>query len=509
MDLNGAFLHYQLLIDALLRMEPSSSNKDELVQFCKREYDGNLEELSIIREFELDYSDRRALRWYTRESFIYRLLNKALRVQNVDMLVLFRFIIRDLDGQLKELQCNQPQTPVRVFRCQFMFKEELAKLRNDVGKLISINSFLSTSMSREQALLFLNKPAVTDDRSVMFEIEADPQTDGVAKPFANISSQSDYAQEQEILFTLGSIFQLTEVYQENDIWILRMRHLGSQNHDLKDLYEHMRIKESTSSCLTLGRVMFNGGKLDQAERFYSKALDQLSSNHSDVAECYHGLGRVFEGRGNYDTSLRWHRKALQFRERTLPRNDPKIGDSHNSIGAIYWNTSQSEKALDSYNKGLTIFKKVAGKDDSEQVAYCYNNMAIVYEEEENHEEALHYYKQSQVILEQLLPDGHRHLAHLYNNMGIVYRYMEQFDLALEHYEHCLRNRLRSLPSDHPSVGATYRNMGLLYEDMRDFDKAFIYLQKASEIYHNALPPKHADIIRIDRDVDRIKPKARK
>ena len=63
-----------------------------------------------------------------------------------------------------------------------------------------------------------------------------------------------------------------------------------------------------------------------------------------------------------------------------------------SIGAIYWNTSQSEKALDSYNKALAIFKKVAGKDDSEQVAYCYNNMAIVYEEEENHEEALHYYK---------------------------------------------------------------------------------------------------------------------
>ena len=94
-------------------------------------------------------------------------------------------------------------------------------------------------------------------------------------------------------------------------------------------------------------------------------------------------------------------------------------------------------------------------------------------------------------------------------MGIVYRYMEQFDLALEHYEHCLRNRLRSLPPDHPSVGATYRNMGLLYEDMRDFDKAFIYLQKASEIYHNALPPKHADIVCIDRDVDRIKAKARK
>ena len=507
MDLNGTFLHYQLLIDALLRMEFSASNKSELIQFCKQKYEGNPHELSIIRDFEHDYSTGRALRWYSRESFVYRIINKALRIQDVDMIFLFRFIIRDIDDLLKQLQHNQSKNPIRVFRGQLISSDELEKLRQDVGKLLSMNSFFSASMIREQALMFLNKHLVPQNiQRVLFEIDADPQTDGIAKPFANISSHSRYPAEQEVLFTLGSVFRLVGLDKEGDIWILRLRHLGDKDHDLKALYEHMRVKDNISSWLRLGRVLFNSGKLDKAEQCYYKALEELPNNHPDISECYHGLGRILEGRGTYDASMRWHRKALQFREQTLPRTDPKIGESYNSIGAIYWHTGQVEKALDSYTKALTIFKKA---DSSEQVAYCYNNMAIVYEEEEKYDEALHYYEKSFSILEKLLPNGHRYLAHLHNNIGIVYRYLEQFDLALERYERCLEIRLRSLPPDHPSVGATYRNMGLLYEEMREFDRAFTYLEKASQIYHNTLASEHGDVVRIDQDIDRLKLKLRK
>ncbi|CAM4852394.1 unnamed protein product, partial [Rotaria magnacalcarata] len=83
-----------------------------------------------------------AVWWYTRDSFVYRLLNKALRVQNIDLLFLFRFFIRDIEVQLKQYQCS---SLVRVYRGQLMSTDELDQLKMSLGEYISVNSFFSLS----------------------------------------------------------------------------------------------------------------------------------------------------------------------------------------------------------------------------------------------------------------------------------------------------------------------------------------------------------------------------
>jgi len=44
------------------------NNKIEFLSLCKNE-------LNIIHEFEQNYSSNQALLWYTKKSFIYRILN--------------------------------------------------------------------------------------------------------------------------------------------------------------------------------------------------------------------------------------------------------------------------------------------------------------------------------------------------------------------------------------------------------------------------------------------------
>jgi hypothetical protein len=99
--MNGHFVHFLLLIDVLLRIKPVETDKDELIKLCKNEYKGNKTELNILYEFQEKYSSKNALWWYTRESFLYKMLNKALRKQNIDILFLFRFFIRDIRRELK------------------------------------------------------------------------------------------------------------------------------------------------------------------------------------------------------------------------------------------------------------------------------------------------------------------------------------------------------------------------------------------------------------------------
>ena len=55
----------------------------------------------MIDEFEEEYSEEYALWWYTRDTFLFRELNKALRFQNIDWLFQFRFFIHDMHKLLK------------------------------------------------------------------------------------------------------------------------------------------------------------------------------------------------------------------------------------------------------------------------------------------------------------------------------------------------------------------------------------------------------------------------
>jgi hypothetical protein len=111
--LNGQFVHFQLLVDCLIRMKSLTNDKDELIILCKQLYKGNASELNIVKEFEEKYTSDRSLWWYTRQSFVYRLLNKSLRVQNIELLYLFRFFIRDVEQELKNNRCS---LPIQVYR---------------------------------------------------------------------------------------------------------------------------------------------------------------------------------------------------------------------------------------------------------------------------------------------------------------------------------------------------------------------------------------------------------
>ncbi|CAF1192598.1 unnamed protein product [Rotaria sordida] len=125
--IDGNVVYSQIMVNVLIRMISSSTDRNELISICRKQYQGNQHELAILHEFEQNYLADKALWWYSRESFLYRILNKALRVRNIDLLYSFRFFIRDLRMQLEQ---NQWSSRVIVYRDQFMSKDEIEFLRS-------------------------------------------------------------------------------------------------------------------------------------------------------------------------------------------------------------------------------------------------------------------------------------------------------------------------------------------------------------------------------------------
>jgi len=503
--LNGNFVHSLLLIDVLIRMKSIESDKQQLIQLCQKEYENNQKELEFVREFENDYQADKALWWYTRQSFLYRMLNKALRVQNIDLLFLLRFVIGDIYQQLKQYQ---HQSSIRVFRGQVMSIDELDTLQQSIDNLISINSFFSTSTNHHKAVGFLNSSEITSDlRRILFVIDADPRL-VKSKPFADISSLSAFSNEREVLFMMGSIFRLIKIEEmkHKEIVMIHMELCGDDEHDLKKLFDHMKKEldgeNEEVNLHSFGKVLYRMGKYDLAEKIYHRLLSKLLPNDPSISGLYWDLGIVTSNKSAYDSSLEWFQKSLVIEEQEGSSNYVNIGSLYNWIGDIYDYKGELEKALENYNKAIELFRN-ANNEDHPNMAHFYNNIAVVYDDQKKYTEALDFYKKSLAIHKQHLPPNHPDIAGCHNNIGSVYYSLKKYDLAMEHFQQSLEIHLKSLPGDHPNIAISYENIAAIHEKKREWKQALELFEKALNIYQRAFSSQHPDVLQVQADIQRV------
>ena len=459
-------------------------------------------ELTILfTNLQKTYSSKNPVFWYTRESFLYKMLNKALRTQNIDILFLFRFFIRDICRQLERNQC---QKPILSYRGQVLSNDELDNLKKSVGKLISINSFFSTTSYHCGALEFLSTSKPSNDlRQVLFKIDAYPCVK-TTKPFADISSYSYYPDESEVLFMAGSIFRLSSIHQTYEkIWTIHLTLGADDEHDLKNLFEDMKNSytdgDNETNLLSFGNVLYKMGKYDQAERYYCRLLKESSPNNSQL---YYSLGLVTMDKGEPDASLRWLNKALEIKIQTSPYDYINISGMYNAIGNAYRMKRDFNYALEWYNKGVDLLLREHMENHS-QSAQLYNNIAVIYQNQKKYSDAFDFYQKALMIREKYLPANHPDIGLSHNNIGNLYRCLHQYELALEHHKKSLKIKSESLPRQHPQVGKSYTNIGLIYEDIGKLKKALSYFQKAAEIYEHSLPNDHRDVVKNRINIQRV------
>ncbi|CAF0791846.1 unnamed protein product [Rotaria sp. Silwood1] len=507
-EFNDNFIYSKLLNDYLLQTKPISNRQNELISLCKDEYKENENELNIICEFENNYSSNQALWWYTRDTFVYHLLNKAFRIQNIDLLLIFQFFMHDIQRLIQE---NKYTKSVYVYRSYIISNDELQLLKNSIGEFILINEFFLTNLHRQQALSYLNNnnnnDITNDYEKVLFEIYIDAYIDS-NKPYCNITSFNHFSNEEKVLFTLGSIFRVINIQQQDygkiKLWFIRMKLSNDKHKRFKILFENIKYQYNIEQMnfLSLGKILRKMTKFDDAEKFYRRLLIELPYDHSNIVDCYYNLGIIMDEKGDYESSLEWHEKSIDIKKQTLKTNNPSIGYSYNSIANVYQKKGDYKRALEYYNKTLSIWKNIFGENHPD-VAMCLNNMGCVYENEKKYSEALECHQKALAIKNFHLPSNHLHLSATHNNIATVYGCIGQFDLALEHFNLSLKIKLKSLPINHSDIALTFKNIGLIYEMKNDFSQAKLFYEKAAIIRHHIFPSTHCDVIQIEQDMKRV------
>jgi tetratricopeptide (TPR) repeat protein len=462
-----------------------------------------LNQLKILHEFEYNYLPANALWWYTLDSFLYQLLNKSLNTINIDLLYLLQFFIHDLIRQLKQYQSSSIK---RVYRSYLISNDELKLFEESIGKYISINTFFSTFINRDNALNYFNDYEQDDNsiKKILFKIDADPRLTKL-KPFGNITVHSQTTTEEEILFSLGSIFRLNNINRgKNDIYTIHLTLCSDDDHHFKTIFDHIKHQyaDNDINLLSFGNALRRMGKLNEAEKCYQRLLNDSIYDQDLISRSYHHLGRLAETKGEYDTSLECLHNSLEIKLKILKSNDPSIAQSYNCIGIVYQQKGDHEKALEAFNKALIIWRRAYGKNHP-NVAGCYNNMGVVYKREKKYAEALESLQKALAIRERHPLTSPHDLAGSHNNIGAVYERLGHHDLAIEHYNLSLKIKMKSLPPQHPSIASTFENMGYVYENRGAYLQALSYLEKAAIIYRNSLPSTHPDVIQIEESIRRV------
>lgn len=477
-SVNEDFLHSQLLIDCLLHMKTTSTDKHEFINLCKTEYSSNNTELPIIQEFQQKYISNQSIWWYTKESFINRVLNKALCIKNLDLLYLLGFFIRDIHENLQKNKCK---TAVQVYHGQLMSMNELHTFKNSIGECISINTFLLAYYNRKQVISCLNEYSQANDLvRILFEIDADPQIDK-SRLFADITSFACVSQGQQILFMFGSVFQIIDIQQDkkNGLWIVKMS------------FSTFKKDYDETNLMTCGQILQQMKKYDQAEKHFIRLVRELPPNHQDISQCYNTLGLLTFFQNNFNSSIQWYERLLK----TVQSNDPNLANIYYSIGCVYQKILNYTQALEYYTKALEIYTN----NESVQMAECLNNMGCIYEIGEYYAKALEYHQKALSIRDKYQID----LGSSYNNIGNIYLRLGEYNSALENYNFALKTKSKSLSVGDPSLPQTLRNIALVYEQDQNFEEALQFYQRAALIFEKIYPSDDTHNIQIQEDIQRV------
>ncbi|CAF0969945.1 unnamed protein product [Rotaria magnacalcarata] len=122
---SASFLWHQMLLYVLKQMPQNDRTKNETLDQCVDYYRNNQTELEKMQKFRKSYTHDQAISWYAHEYFLYKLLNQALRTEDIQLLYSFRFFIIDLCGELeRESNKSKSEGRLTVYRGQMMQKEE-------------------------------------------------------------------------------------------------------------------------------------------------------------------------------------------------------------------------------------------------------------------------------------------------------------------------------------------------------------------------------------------------
>jgi CHAT domain-containing protein/Tfp pilus assembly protein PilF len=233
-----------------------------------------------------------------------------------------------------------------------------------------------------------------------------------------------------------------------------------------------------------GKRLFREGSKESLEKsiaWFEKVLEMTRSLKlkEEQALSLLSLGRVYDDLGEKQKALEFYNQALTLRRAIGDSPEERLrqrggeATTLNNIGRVYSALGEKQKALEFYNQALPLYH---GMSDWEGEATTLNNIGRVYDDLGEKQKALEFYNQALPLRRAVGDQGGE--AVTLNNIGGIYEDLGEKQKALEFYNQALI--LRHAVGDRGGEAATLNNIARFYDALGE-------KQKALEFYNRALP----------------------
>ncbi|CAF1029076.1 unnamed protein product [Adineta steineri] len=314
--------------------------------------------------------------------------------------------------------------------------------------------------------------------------------------FASITGISKFQKEEEVLFSMHSVFRIHDIKQmggNNRLYEVNLILTADNDPELSRLTDYTRTESfpDNEGWERLGFVLFKMGQFNKAEDIYQVLLDQ-TKNDEDKTPIYIRLGMFKMNQGKYEEALTFYEQSIAIKQKTLAPNRLNLAISYNNIGLVHYNMGDYPQALLSLEKALEI-RQISLPSSHPDLAASYNNIGVVHKNIGNYSKALSSHEKALEIWQQSLSPNHPDLASSYNNIGLVYKNMANYQKALSFHEKALEIKQQSLPPNHPDLAMSFGHMGNVYNKMGQHSKALPFCQRAVDIAQQSLPSNHSHL----------------
>ncbi|CAF4640901.1 unnamed protein product, partial [Rotaria sp. Silwood2] len=246
-ELDSSFMYTQIMKEILLTIDFQQKHFDEFIAYCGQLFSQDQNQLQNLEKLEREYHKHDPIWWYTYPCFLYSMLNHSLRIMDIDLIIKLGFFIRGLHNHIVGLHAKQflghsSSTSFTVYRGQGLSEDDFDRMMNTPGGLLSFNNFLSTSMDRQVSLAFAESNQTDLDLiGVLFAMTIDSLISDTA--FAKVGHDSHFEEEEEILFSMNSIFRIGSIKQIDGnirLWQVQLTLTSDKDPDLHILTDHIR-----------------------------------------------------------------------------------------------------------------------------------------------------------------------------------------------------------------------------------------------------------------------------
>jgi tetratricopeptide (TPR) repeat protein len=264
------------------------------------------------------------------------------------------------------------------------------------------------------------------------------------------------------------------------------------NHWLESLSEEAMIWPFVG----IGRFYQGQGNYKLAEPPYLQALERLkkmlSDEHPDVATSLNNLALLYNTQGRYEEAEPLHLQNLELSKKVLGNEHPDVATSLNNLAALYYYQGRYEEAEPLYLQALELRKKMLGNEHP-NVASSLDDLAALYNHQGRYEKAEPIFLQALELRKKVLGNEHPDVATSLNNLALLYYYQGRYEEAKPLYVQALELRQTMLGNDHPDVATSLNDLAALYNHQGRYEEAEPLFLQALELSKKVLGNENPDV----------------